>query len=248
MKFKEFERAALDAYDEIPEAYLEGIDGLVVSREAVLHPDLPDVYTLGECVTEEYASDWGGPDTTRSVVVLYWGSFRMLAADDDGFDWEGELWETLTHELRHHLESLAGDDALEGVDYAMDALFNRNEGRDFDPWYYQHGEEVGRGVFRVEDTCYVELAWRLADFERARWITFGWDDRSWRVPRPQELGDVHFVRIDGANVESGTSPGAVELVLVRRRSWWEDAKRLVGTYTPVVLESDAVAEPSPATG
>lgn len=244
MKFKEFERAALEAYDEIPQAYLEGIDGLVVSREAVPHPDLADIYTLGECVTEEYASDYGGPETTRSVVVLYWGSFKMLAAGDQDFDWDRELWETLTHELRHHLESLAGDDALEGVDYALDELFNRNEGRDFDPWYYQHGEQVERGVFRAERACYVEQAWRAADFEQAGWVTFTWAGGSWRIPRPERLGDVHFVWIEGLDLGEDT----LELVLVRRRSWWEDAKRLVGTYRPVVVESEAIAEPSPAEG
>jgi hypothetical protein len=220
------------------------VDGLVVSRESVAHPTLPDIYTMGECVTEDYATDWSGPDTTRSVVLLYWGSFKSLAAKDADFDWEEELWETLTHELRHHLESLARSDALEGVDYAMDQLFNRNEGLDFDPWYYQQGDDLGGGVFRVERSWYLEQAWRADDFGAASFIAFEWRGGAYRIPRPQELGDVHYVWIEG--VEAGED--TLELVLVRRRSWWEDAKRLLGTYRPRVLESEAPAEPSPREG
>jgi predicted Zn-dependent protease with MMP-like domain len=238
MLFEDFESAARAAYDEIPEPYKEGIDALVVSRESVPHPDHADVYTLGECRTDEHMSDYGSPDTTRSVIALYWGSFTSLARHHDNFDWEGELWETLTHELRHHLESLAGDDALEAVDYAAEQTFNRDEGRDFDPWYFQHGEEVAPGLYQVEASFYLEQAWQDTDFEATRFIDFLWEEIPYRLPRPTKLGDVHFVWVEGVARE-GTS---VELVLVRRRTWWEDAKRMVATYRPVILESKAVAE------
>lgn len=244
MKFKDFQRAAREAYEEIPEEYKEGIDGLVVSRDAPLHPSLPDIYTLGECVTEDYASDWGGPETTRSQVVLYWGSFRNLAAKDPDFDWDGELWETLTHELRHHLESLARQDDLEGVDYALDETFKRDEGQDFDPWYFQHGDLVADGVYAVERNVYVERAFTEAAFQDAEWVDFVWDGVRYRFTRPDTLGDVHFVWVRG--VETGYD--TLEVVLVRKRSWWADAKRLFGTYRPVVLESEATAEPWPPEG
>ncbi|MGH7505187.1 MAG: metallopeptidase family protein [Longimicrobiales bacterium] len=107
MTFDVFERHARSEWDRIPDRYREGIDGLVVERDAKPHPDAPDVYTLGECVTEAYPSDFGGPDTIRSAVVLYYGSFLRLSRLDETFDWEEEVWETLTHELQHHLESLA---------------------------------------------------------------------------------------------------------------------------------------------
>ncbi len=216
----------------------------MVSREALPDPAHPDVYTLGHCLTESYLSDWDGPDTTRSVVVLYWGSFRRLAAMEEEFDWEDELWETLTHELRHHLESLAREDALEGVDYALDETFKRDEGLGFDPWYYQQGEEVASGIFQVERSFYLEQVWRAEAFGAVGWIGFEWHGRPYRVRRPDQLGDVHFVRIDG--IEIGAA--SLELVLVRRRSWWEDVKRLGGTYRPVVLESEVTAEPDPTAG
>jgi len=238
VKFKDFQSAATEAYDAIPDEFKEGVDGVVVSRESIRHPTLPDIYTMGYCETEAYASDYGGPDTTRSVVVLYWGSFRSLSAKDPDFDWEGELWETLTHELRHHLESLAREDALEGVDYALDETFKRDEGQDFDPWYWQRGEDLGGGVFKVEKSYYLEQVWNADGFDAVEHLELSWYGARYRLPRPDQLGDVHFVWVDGVEGDQDS----LELVLVRRRSWWGDAKRLFGTYRPVVLESEATAE------
>ncbi len=243
-RFEQFERAAREAFEAVPAEYREGVDGLVVSREALPDPAHSDVYILGHCLTESYPSDWSGPETTRSQVVLYWGSFRGVARADEDFDWEEELWETLTHELRHHLEALARDDTLEGVDYAVEETFKRDDGVDFDPWYYQHGEELARGVFQVERSFYLEQVWRPESFERTEWIGFEWHGARYRISRPEELGDVHFVWIEG--IDAGAA--SLELVLVRHRSWWEDVKRLGGTYRPVVLESEATAEPDPAAG
>lgn len=211
----------------------------MVSREARPHPELPDIFTLGECLTEAWPSEWQGPETLRSMVVLYWGSFRNLARLDPDFDWEGELWETLTHELRHHLESLAAEDQLEGVDYALDEGFKRSEGLDFDPWYYQRGDRAGPDAYRVEEQAFVEQTWAEDAFEAAGELTFEWGGRQWAVPRPDRLGDVHFVWVEGV-VEP---PGTLELVLVRRRSWWEDVKRVLGASRPEVLESEARARP-----
>jgi hypothetical protein len=238
VKFAEFERRAREVFEEIPEPFKEGIDGLEVSREAVPHPSLPDVYTLGVCHTEEHLSSYGSPETTRSVIVLYWGSFRGLADRDPDFDWEGEIWETLTHELRHHLESLAGDDALEDVDYAADELFNRQEGLEFDPWYYQRGEDLGGGAYAVEGTSYLEQPWRPRDFERARHIEFAWHGATYRIERPTELGDVHYVLVLGDDFESEP----LELVLVRKRGFAEAVKRIARASDVLVLESEAEAE------
>lgn len=242
MRFHEFEQHARDAFEEIPEVYLQGIDGLTVSREAPAHPDVDGVFTLGECVTEEHLSDYGSSETTRSVIVLYWGSFREVAAENPDFDWEHEVWETLTHELRHHLESLAGDAALEGVDYAADETFKRFDGRPFDPWYYQHGDRVGEGVYRVEKNSYIEQEWAIADFAGAESLVFRWDDVDYRIGRPERLGDVHFILLRGL----GDTRGSVEMVLTRRRSWWEAVKRIVASGETEVLESEA--EPVPVQG
>jgi hypothetical protein len=239
VKFADFERVAAEAFEAVPDRYREGIDGLVVSREAVPHPTLPDIYTLGHCDTESFASEWTGPDTTRSVVVLYYGSFRNLARRDPDFDWRAEIYETVEHEIRHHLESLAREDRLEGVDYALDEDFKRDEGLDWDPWYYQKGDAVAPGVFAAEDRVFIEQLWSAADFAGAGELRFEWNEREYRIPRPEALGDVHYVLLHG--VEG--APAVLELVLVRRRSWWEDVKRLAGASRPLVIESDADAEP-----
>jgi hypothetical protein len=238
MRFEDFERRARQVFAEIPAHFKQGIDGLEVSGEAVPHPTLPDVFTLGVCHTEEHLSSYGGPETTRSVIVLYWGSFRRLAALDEEFDWEGEIWETLTHELRHHLESLAGDDALEDVDYAADELFNRQEGLEFDPWYYQKGEDLGGGAYAVEGTHYIEQTWRERDFDGARHIEFSWAGSKYRIPRPGELGDVHYVLVLGSDLESER----LELVLLRKPRWSEAVKRIASPGETLIVESEAQAE------
>ena len=64
------------------------------------------------------------------------------------------------------------------------------------------------------------------------------------MPRPDELGDVHFVWVHGIDLGQAT----LELVLVRKRSWWEDVKRLAGASRPFVYESEARAEPAAGGG
>ena len=69
------------------------------------------------------------------------------------------------------------------------------------------------------------------DHDRVRLLTFD---------RPEALGDVHFVWIKGLD----EMEGSLEVVLVRKRSWWGDVKRLTGTYRPIVYESEASVKPS----
>lgn len=238
MKYARFEEVAQEAFDSIPPEYKEGIDGLVVSRKVERHPTLPEIYTLGHCDTEAYLSDWQSPETTRSKVVLYWGSFLELSRLDPDFDWEAEIYETVEHEVRHHLEWLAGEDQLEDVDYAMDESFKRGEGLDWDPWYYQRGEHAGAGVYIAEDQVYLEVEMTAQAFEAADTVPFRWQGRTWEIDRPDELGDVHYVLItDGVD----RLPAWMEVVLVRSRSWWEDVGRMFGSSRLRVLESEAVA-------
>ena len=238
MDFETFYRRAHEAFGAIPGEFREGVDGLTIRTEALPHPLHPDVYTMGQCLTEAYPSDWVGPDTLRSVVVLYHGSFRALARLDPGFDWEEELWETLTHELRHHLESLASDDALEGVDYAMEEAFARAHGEEFDPFYYRAGEEVAPGVFQVEYDVFLELEQDPEAFRDTDGLEFSWHGRRYAVPRPDRLGDIHYVWVEDVDV----GPGALQLVLLRRRSWRERLKGLSKGGQWEILESVAPAE------
>lgn len=237
MEFDAFEKESRQVFEEIPEGFREGVDGLTVHRRPLCHPRFPGVYTLGECITESYPSSWEGPETVRSVVLLYWGSFRALAELDPRFDWPEQIWETLTHELRHHLESLADRDDLVGVDYAMEQIFLRNEGLDFDPLYYRSGDRIAPDTYAVEDEVYIEQRWRTADFDRAERITFAWAGRNYETGHPVGLGDLHFVRI----VDGIQPPPYIELVLVRRSSWRDKLRRGLAGEGLEIYESDALA-------
>lgn len=248
MRFEEFERRAWRLWQEIPQEYREGVDGLVVERDALPHPTLPEIYTLGECMTEAYPSDYGGPDSIRSVVVLYHGSFWRLSRLDPAFDWDNELWETLTHELRHHLESLAAEDTLEGVDYAADENFKRLRGEPFDPFFYRSGDEVAPGVFHVERDFFIEREYVPTETAGGggtgtqAWLELEWHGARYRLRPPAaaagDTGDVCFVRIRG--VDAG--PGELYAVLVRRRRMRELVRGLLRPDALDVRQLEAAAE------
>lgn len=244
MTFADFERHSRTAFEEIPSEYRAGIDGLTVSRDAPEHPDFHGVWTLGECLTEEHVSDYASADTLRSSIVLYWGSFRALASRNSDFDWEGEIWETLTHELRHHLESLAGDDALEEVDRAAEESFRRAEGKPFDARYYQFGKETGPGQYSVEKAHFVERQMTLEDFSAVDYIDFDFRGVRYSIRCPSELGDVHFLWVENL----GDDGESIEVVLVRRRGWLRAARHLFGGGEALILESAVRAEPLGSAG
>ncbi|MCH7565388.1 MAG: metallopeptidase family protein [Gemmatimonadetes bacterium] len=241
MTFDEFSRVVQEAFQSIPEAYRTGVEGVTTVETVETHPELPGVVTLGECLTQAYASDWQGPETIRSRVVLYYGSFRQMAQDDPDFDWDRELWETLTHELQHHLESLADEGALEAIDYAMDESFKRERDEPFDPWYFQWGEPVGEGMYRVEDEVYIERVFTAEEFDRLKEIEFQWEDQAYRIRRPEELGDIHFVVVEGTD-------SYIQVILIQRASWRQRLRGALRSEGPVVLESRATARRGDAGG
>src|SRR5690606_9203075 len=149
----------------------------------------------------------GGPDTTRSVVVLHYGSFFRLSRIDPDFDWKAELWETLTHELQHHLESLASDDALVDMDYAANENYRRYEGESFDPLFFRHGIPEG-GWRRVEDEFFLEIE-RTDDTD----VMFDWRGARYRIEIPDDPADVLLLAVV---VGVPDPPGALHVAVVRR--------------------------------
>ncbi|HEU0055220.1 MAG TPA: hypothetical protein VFQ39_18665 [Longimicrobium sp.] len=234
MRFDEFERRAREMFDSIPPEMQHGVEYLVVDRDAVPHPDLPDVYTLGECATGELDLGFDGTTPVRSGVHLYHGSFRELARLDPEFDWEGELWETLTHEIRHHRESTAGEDDLEDFDHAADENFKRRDGRPFDPWFYRSGEPVADGAWEVDGDLFVELPMTPERFAAVEEIEAEIAGERVTVPRPDRLGDVHFLYLDGFAEDASLD---VALVLVRPRGFWESLRAVFRSPEPEVLET-----------
>jgi predicted Zn-dependent protease with MMP-like domain len=233
MTFEEFERRAHEVFDAVPPEYREGVDGLAVERRAVLHPELPDVYTLGECVTETYPTEWGGAGEVRSIVMLYYGSFLRLSRLEEEWDWEEELWETVHHEIRHHLESLALDDELEVRDYADDQNFARREGLEFEPFFFRSGEPLGPGAWEVAGDVFLEREVAPADAARGAPVAVEWEGRALSVPLPSPLGDVHFVTLEDVPAPKGD----IVVVLVRRRGAWESLRAALSGRKPEVLES-----------
>ena len=215
---------------EIPASAREGVDGLTIEPGSAAHPDFDWVYTMGECLTEAWPSGAGGDGDLRSELVLYHGSFRMLAEEDLDFDWEGELWETILHELLHHRESAAGEAGLDAVDWAHEQNLRRIAGEPFDPNFYRAVASGPDGVVRLESELFVESTVS----KRAREAVFEWRGRRYAVEAPPSAR---------AFVEVPNLAGGRLCVAVRRRlPWWRLGRR--GDRLPLQLSHPA--RPLPA--
>jgi hypothetical protein len=112
MTFAAFRGLVAEMVEEIPEAFLRELQGVHVLEQAMPEEGYVDVWRLGEYLDPGPENFLGAGDGLGRHVALYYGSFVEVAAGDPAFEWEEEAWETLTHELRHHVESLAGDGRL----------------------------------------------------------------------------------------------------------------------------------------
>jgi hypothetical protein len=110
--YERFRRTVESMVDDIPDAFLQELQGVHVLKQEVPEEGYRDVWRMGEYLDPGPEDFLGGSDGLGRHVALYYGSFARIAAGDPHFDWEGEIWETLTHELQHHVESLAGDGRL----------------------------------------------------------------------------------------------------------------------------------------
>ena len=194
MRIEDFRSLVDRLARDVPEEFRDGVVAIDVSPKALPHPVHPDVYTLGECVPLE----WTGTGTDlHSRVILYYGSFMSLARLEEpgAFDWREQAWETLTHELRHHLEWRANVDALAAYDWAAEENFKRQEGQPFDPTFYRSGEDFRDGVWKVEDDLFVVLADPHA---RGTHIEIPWHGRAYTVVVPMAAPPAYlFVILEG---------------------------------------------------
>jgi hypothetical protein len=213
---------------DVPPEFRDGIVTIEASPKTVPHPIRGDIYTLGECIPLEWS---GSGADLQSRVVLYHGSFQALARLGE-FDWRVEAWETLTHELRHHLEWRANVAALEAYDWAAEQNFARQEGQAFDAAFYRSGERVADGVYKVDDDVFLERAW---DVGRGAWIEVTWHGGRYRVPVPAGLRPPAFLTLEGLEEPP---PGDAVLVLPHRATVFSFWKR------PVVTQVNVVVTPS----
>lgn len=222
-------------WDEIPPEAHEGVERVTVVEEALTHPDFPDVYTLGECVTDTWPDGYGEGDV-RSELLLYHGSFQGLARVDPAFDWEDELWETILHELLHHREAAAGQSGLDDFDWAEEQNLLRWAGLEFDPTFYRAVPAGPDGVVRLDSELFVESTVTRDGVEAG----FEWRGGLYTVRLPL---DVDFAYVGVANLAGGR----LTVVARRHRPWW---RRLGsgGTGRPVELWRSALPAPSDGGG
>lgn len=206
---------------DVPPEYLDGVVEVAVSPKAVPHPVRAEIYTMGECVP----LDWSGSGADlQSRVILYHGSFAALArlSDVGDFDWRGEAWETLTHELRHHLEWRANTAALEAYDWAAEQNFARQEGDPFDPVFYRDGERLAPGIYKVDDDVFVEVRPPAPDHP----VELAWHGQRYRGALAGGARPPAFLTVSGL---AEPPPGDAVVVLPRRFS----VLRLFRSPTPV---------------
>lgn len=207
MRLDDFRDMVRRLSEELPAQFLDGIGEVTVSPRAVPHPDRPGIFTLGECIPLPTAG--GGADAVQSRIVLYHGSFAALAHLTPGFDWREEAWETLTHELRHHLEWRAETPDLEDLDWAVEQNFARHDGEEFDPGFFLHGEVVAEGAYQVEDDVFLDRIVGAAPEA----VVFAWRGREYRTRVPRGATLPAFLTVAGA-----ADPPPGDLVLVLRRT------------------------------
>jgi hypothetical protein len=207
MRLSDFETMVRRLCTEVPADFFEGIAEVVVSPRTVPHPDREDIFTLGECdpLPVEVGS---GVEGLQSRIVLYHGSFAALAGLQDGFDWRHETWETLTHELRHHLEWRARAPDLENFDWAVEHNFARQEGEPFDQTFFLSGEVEPSGNYRVEDDVFID---QIVHSMPAS-VTFSWLGQSYRALTPEGAQLPCFLTVEGV-----ADPPEGDLILVLRR-------------------------------
>ncbi len=209
MKHESFSDLAGRMYDNIPAAFRKGVSGVTVEREAQGHRTLSGIWTLGECVTEQWPDATGGIAETRSEIILYYGSFAELAVGDRKFDWEAELWETMLHELLHHREAAADEESLDVFDWAVDQNFRRLAGLDFDPLFHRFLPADEQGHVRLEGETFIDVRLGRSD----RLATFGWRGLQWTVRVPLEAS-LLWSRV--RNLASGR----IWVIAERKQPWW----------------------------
>ncbi len=207
MRLSDFEAMVHRMAAELPAEFMQGIAEVAVSPRTVPHPDRAEIFTLGECIPLP-AADAGASESIQSRVVLYHGSFAALAGLHGEFDWREEAWETLTHEIRHHLEWRARAPALEAFDRAAEHNFARQDGEPYDPLFYLDGEAAGEAAYRIDDDVFLDrLVTQAGESEPLQWR-----GRAYRVPVPAGITLPAYLTLEG--VADGP-PG--DLILVLRK-------------------------------
>lgn len=235
MRQDDFERMIRRMEQEVPAEFLAGVAEIAVSPRTVPHPTRDEIFTLGECIP--FPAVDGASEGIQSRVVLYYGSFHALARVAPGFDWRAEAWETLTHELRHHLEWRARAPDLEAYDRAAEHNFARQDGEAFDPLFFLDGDPAGPDCYQVDDDVFLDVTVDQAPAERR----LLWRGRVYRIAVPRETTLPAFLTVEGV-----AEPPEGELVLVfRRPPGLRDLLRRSVLFQAAVRATEVYVSPDP---
>jgi len=237
MRYSDFESMIAAMEQDVPREFLDGIEAIDVTSKTVPHPTRQDIYTLGECVPHVFGPDEG--PRIRSTVLLHHGSFAALARITPGFDWRHEAWETLTHELRHHLEWRANVPALEALDEAAEQNYARHDGEPFSPVFHLDGERVAEGIYKVEDDVFIDVELSAKEWKAAAGATRSivWHGRPYDVTLPADIGDILFLRLEHLRPE----PAGDAVLVLRRKPGAQDLWRRA-----TIRQADTRARLTPA--
>lgn len=119
MNIRRFSKTIDAVLESLPPELFRQLNGGILVRPETKEDG--DALILGEYVED--------PDL-GSLVLLYYGSFAEALEGASADEWEEEIEETVIHELRHHVESLAGVDYL-AREEEME-LFQDDDGEDED--------------------------------------------------------------------------------------------------------------------
>ena len=114
---------SLDAFEATVRTHADRIyaEKGVRNVDLFVDADVPHVDEGGEPLLGSYLA--GGVDEDTGVprapeIRLYYRTFKSEAQADPDFDVEGEIIETIDHELTHHLHHLTGVDPLDDEEHA----------------------------------------------------------------------------------------------------------------------------------
>lgn len=223
MNFAAFERRAGEIFKAIPSQYRQGISGLFVHPEKTAHPLIEDYVTLGECVTDPATIAFASASSEiRSQIHLYHGSFADLASREPDFDWEGELHETILHEIQHDLEERAGVDPLGDHDRVEEHNERRRAGLPFDFFFYRGGESFSPGEYWVGSDAFLEVELSTKEIERRRQADQGklrvhWSQDELEVDLPASPKPVQFLPVEGGWEDEDGNRGELFVVLLLKR-------------------------------
>ena len=94
---------------QFPDIFFQDLNGgIQLEEDALPDPDFPEgeMYIMGE-----YCHDLLG-----RYILLYYGSFAALFAEENEDVWREELLATIAHEFTHHMEDTAMLHALDDKD------------------------------------------------------------------------------------------------------------------------------------